>query len=195
MDPTKFVAPAWGRAVSTRGSAPYYAFEPALLPTALPLAPGTVMLLSEADAALGRLAGAGRLLPNPHLLVNAYITREAVASSRIEGTQASVTEVFDADLTGEPSRSADIREVQNYVVALRHGLDRLSDLPVSLRLIKEMHALLMAGVRGQDKTPGELRVSQNWISSPDNQPATAQFVPPTVEAMWPALHQLSLIHI
>jgi Fic family protein len=189
VDPTNFVAPAWGRATSTRGSAPYYAFEPAPLPKALPLAPGTVMLLSEADAALGRLAGAGRLLPNPHLLVNAYITREAVASSRIEGTQASVTEVFDADLTGEPSRSADIREVQNYVTALRHGLNRLSDLPVSLRLIKEMHALLMANVRGQDKTPGDFRISQNWISSPDNQPATARFVPPTVDNMWPALHQ------
>ena len=80
------------------------------------------MLLSEADAALGRLAGSGRLLPNPHLLVNAYITREAVSSSRIEGTQASVTEVFDAAVTGETKRD-DIREVRDYVVALptRHA--------------------------------------------------------------------------
>lgn len=145
------------------------------------------MLLSEADAALGHLAGAGRLLPDPHLLVNAYITREAVASSRIEGTQASVTEVFDADVAGGPSRN-DIREVRNYITALRHGLLRLDeDFPLSLRIIKEMHGLLLDNVRGQDRTPGEFRRSQNWISSPDNRPDTARFVPPTVENMWTAL--------
>lgn len=145
------------------------------------------MLLSEADAALGRLAGAGRLLPDPHLLVNAYVTREAVASSRIEGTQASVTEIFDAAVTGD-LRSNDVREVRNYVRALEHGLRRLSeDFPISLRLIREMHALLLDGVRGHDKTPGEFRRSQNWISSPDNQPSTARFVPPTVDNMWSAL--------
>ena len=145
------------------------------------------MLLSEADAALGRLAGAGRLLPDPHLLVNAYITREAVASSRIEGTQASVTEVFDAEITGNVAR-ADIQEVRNYIRALTHGLNRLTnDFPISLRLIKEMHELLLTNVRGQERTPGEFRKSQNWISSPDNRPETARFVPPAVEEMWKAL--------
>jgi len=153
------------------------------VPRELTLRPETIMLLSEADAALGRLAGAGRLLPDPHLLVNAYITREAVASSRIEGTQASVTEVFDADVSGVSSRN-DVREVRNYITALRHGLKRLNDdFPVSLRLIKEMHELLLANVRGQDKTPGEFRRSQNWISSPDNRPSTARFVPPTLDNM------------
>jgi hypothetical protein len=103
---------------------------------------------------LGRLAGSGRLLPDPHLLVNAYITREAVSSSRIEGTQASVTEVFDAAVTGETRRD-DIREVRNYVAALNHGVRRLKEdgFPISLRLIKEMHKILLTGVRGQDKTP------------------------------------------
>ena len=145
------------------------------------------MLLSEADAALGRLAGSGRLLPDPHLLVNAYITREALASSRIEGTQASITEVFDAAVSGTSDRN-DVREVRNYITALRHGLDRLDeDFPLSLRVIKEMHALLLTNVRGQDKTPGEFRRSQNWISSPDNRPQTARFVPPTVDNMWTAL--------
>lgn len=145
------------------------------------------MLLSEADAALGRLAGAGRLLPDPHLLVNAYITREAVASSRIEGTQASVTEVFDAAVTGRPPR-ADVQEVRNYIQALRHGLSRLDGgFPISLRLIREMHKLLLSGVRGQERTPGEFRQTQNWISSPDNRPRTARFVPPTVAEMWQAL--------
>jgi Fic family protein len=145
------------------------------------------MLLSEADAALGRLAGAGRLLPDPHLLVNAYITREAVASSRIEGTQASVTEVFDAEVTDKSSRQ-DIQEVRNYIKALKHGLNRLDEgFPISLRLVREMHELLLTGVRGHERTPGEFRQSQNWISSPDNQPRTARFVPPTVDEMWRAL--------
>jgi Fic family protein len=187
MDPTKFVAPEWGRAVSTGGPGAYVAFVPAPVPREHTLRPETIMLLSEADAALGRLAGAGRLLPDPHQLVNAYITREAVASSRIEGTQASVTEVFDADVSGLTGRN-DVREVRNYITALRHGLKRLDDgFPVSLRLIKEMHELLLTNVRGQDKTPGEFRRSQNWISSPDNRPSTARFVPPTIDNMWTAL--------
>jgi Fic family protein len=187
VDPTNFVAPQWGRAVSTGGPAAYHAFVPARLPREYHIRPETIMLLSDADAALGRLAGAGRLLPNPHLLVNAYMTREAVASSRIEGTQASVTEVFDADVLGG-SDSSDVREVHNYVTALRHGLNRPGeDFPLSLRVIKEMHELLLTNVRGQDKTPGEFRLSQNWISSSDNRPDTARFVPPTVENMWRSL--------
>lgn len=146
------------------------------------------MRLSEADAALGRLAGSGRQLPDPHLLVNAYITREAVSSSRIEGTQASVTEVFDAAVTGETKRD-DIREVRNYVAALEHGIRRMEDddFPISLRLIKEMHDILLTGVRGYDRTPGEFRTTQNWINSPDNRPTTATFVPPPVYEMWQAL--------
>ncbi|WP_261875900.1 Fic family protein [Mycobacterium marinum] len=160
---------------------------PAAVPKELVLDPHTIMLLSEADAALGRLAGAGRLLPYPHLLVNAYITREAVASSRIEGTQASVTEVFDAEITGKAARE-DIQEVRNYINALNHGLRRLKeDFPISLRLIREMHSLLLTNVRGQERTPGEFRRSQNWISSPDNRPETARFVPPAVQEMWTAL--------
>jgi Fic family protein len=126
VDPTKFVAPRWGRAVSTGGPAAYHAFVPEPVPREHQIGPKTIMLLSEADSALGRLAGAGRLLPNPHLLVNAYITREAVASSGIEGTQASVTEIFDAAATGVSQRG-DVQEVANYIVALRHGLKRLED--------------------------------------------------------------------
>lgn len=146
--------------------AAYYAFVPAALPRTHQLTPDTIILLSEADAALGRLAGSGRLLPDPHLLVNAYITREAVASSRIEGTQASVTEIFDAAVTGISPRG-DIQEVRNYITALKHGLKRLEEgWPISLRLIKEMHCLLLTNVRGQERTPGEFRRSQNWISSP-----------------------------
>lgn len=161
---------------------------PATLPKQISLTTEIIMKLSDADAALGRLAGSGRLLPNPHLLVNAYITREAVSSSRIEGTQASVTEVFDAVVTGEAKRD-DIREVRNYIAALEHGVRRIQqdDFPISLRLINEMHGLLLRGVRGQDKTPGEFRRTQNWIESPDNRPATARFVPPPIDEMWKAL--------
>lgn len=187
MDPTRFVAPEWGSAVDVGGIASYVTFVPAPLPVELVLPARTIMLLSEADAALGRLAGAGRLLPDPHLLVNAYITREAVSSSSIEGTQASVTEVFDAEVSGVSSRG-DIREVRNYIIALQHGVRRLEGgFPISLRLIREMHELLLTGVRGQERTPGEFRRSQNWISSPDNSPRTARFVPPPVEQLWPAL--------
>ncbi len=188
MDPTKFVASEWGRAIRTPSPAPYVAFVPERVPKELTLSADTVLRLSEAAAALGRLAGSGRLLPDPHLLVNAYITREAVSSSRIEGTQASVTEVFDAAVTGG-SRRDDVREVRNYVAAMQHGIRRMRDdgFPISLRLIKEMHEILLTGVRGQDKTPGEFRTSQNWINSPDNRPDTATFVPPPVHEMWQAL--------
>jgi Fic family protein len=187
VDPTKFVAPDWGRPIATLTRPPYTAFIPEHLPRKLTLTPDTIMRLSEADAALGRLAGSGRLLPDPHLLVNAYITREAVSSSRIEGTQASVTEVFDAAVTGDAKRD-DIREVRNYVSALEHGVNRLKEgFPLSLRLITEMHGILLRNVRGQERTPGEFRRSQNWIGSPDNRPGTARFVPPPVEEMWQAL--------
>jgi Fic family protein len=187
VERTKYLAPEWGRVVVAGGSAPYDAFVPTPIPRELPLDLDTVLLLSEADAALGRLAGSGRLLPDPHLLVNAYMTREAVASSRIEGTQASVTEVFDAAVTGTTQRN-DVREVRNYVVALEHGIRRLeSGFPLSLRLIREMHELLLRDVRGHERTPGEFRRSQNWISSPDNTARTARFVPPPVDELWPAL--------
>lgn len=188
MEQSNFVAPEWGRAIRTPSPWSYTAFVPGTVPRELPLGIDTVLRLSEADAALGRLAGSGRLLPDPHLLVNAYITREAVSSSRIEGTQASVTEVFDAAATGETKRD-DIREVRNYVSALSHGLRRLKEdnFPISLRLIREMHKIVLSGVRGQDKTPGEFRTSQNWIDSPDNRPETATFVPPPVHEMWQAL--------
>jgi Fic family protein len=188
VDSSQFVAPEWGVAIRTPNPASYVAFIPKPVPRELVLDAETVMRLSEADAALGRLAGSGRLLPDPHLLVNAYITREAVSSSRIEGTQASVTEVFDAAVTGETKRD-DIREVRNYVAALEHGVRRMQEdeFPICLRLIKEMHKILLTGVRGHDKTPGEFRTTQNWIDSPDNRPTTATFVPPPVHDMWTAL--------
>jgi Fic family protein len=184
VDPSRYSAPDWGRAVSTGGSYPYVAYVPAPLPLALPLEPRTVSALSTADLALGRLAGAGRLLPNPHLFVMPSLVQEALSSSRMEGTQASLSEVFDATAAGTPARG-DVREVQNYVRALEHGLQRLGELPISKRLLCEMHAILLDGVRGDEKTPGEFRRSQNWIGG--SNVASALFVPPTADNMWPAL--------
>lgn len=182
MDPTRFVAPQVGRVVRTPGRHGYHAFVPTAIDREPELRPRTVLLLSEADDALGRLAGAGRLLPNPHLLVDAYLTREALASSRIEGTQASLSEVFQA-AAGSARRSDDVEEVENYVQALSRGLTRLEVLPVCLRLIREVHALLLEGVRGRDRQPGEFRTTQNWIGAIGDRPDTAAFVPPPADRL------------
>ena len=133
MDPQRFVSEAFGKVVKTPGRFGFYTYLPVSMPRSMQLSEMTVQCLSEADRALGRLAGAGRLLPNPHLLVNAYITREAVASSRIEGTQATVSDVFEATSGGEVQ--GDVREVVNYIDALNVGLARLHDLPISRRLV------------------------------------------------------------
>jgi len=142
--------------------------------------------LSLADRALGRLACAGRQLPNPHILIRPYLVREAVASSRIEGTQASLSEVFDAEAQ-EVEATGDLLEVANYIRAMELGLRLVQDVPISTRFIRELHKTLMAGVRGQERSPGEIRTSPNWIGSPDNRPETAVFVPPPVDEMHAAL--------
>jgi Fic family protein len=181
VDKSRFTSDRYGEVVKTPGPHGFYTYVPKPLPRAMDLSQETVRRLSEADRALGRLAGAGRLLPNPHLLVNAYIRREAVASSRIEGTQATLSEVFDAEARGE--MNDDIGEVVNYVRAMDAGLVRLRTLPISRRLVQEIHEVLMSGVRGQEKQPGVIRSTPNWIGSPDNRPATAIFVPPPAADM------------
>lgn len=189
MDPRRFVSETYGRVVKTPGRHGFYTFEPAPLPRVLDFDPTTVVALADAEAALGRLAGAGRLLPNPHILIGPYMTREALASSSIEGTQASLSEVFEAD-AGREAPTVDVREVQNYVAAMREGLDLLEKLPLSLRLLREIHARLMTGVRGGDRIPGEFRTSPNWIGAPDDRPDSAIFVPPAPDAMNLALNDL-----
>ncbi len=135
--------------------------------------------LSRADLGVGRLAGEGRRLPNPHLLIRPFVRREAVLSSRIEGTQATLGELLAAEARAAVERSPeDLREVANYVVALEHGVARLRTLPLSLRLVRELHEELMRGVRGDTATPGEFRRSQNWIGPPGGTLADASFVPP-----------------
>lgn len=177
MDASRYADTPFGRVRRIGGSHGYVAYFPKPIPRRLAITVENLVLLSDAEAALGRLAGAGRLLPVPHLLVRPYLRREAVASTRIEGTQASLLEVFDAEASDQPY-GADVEEVVNYVEAMEAGLRRLETLPVSVRLIREMHAVILAGVRGRDRQPGELRRSQNWIGPAGADLETATFVPP-----------------
>lgn len=167
------------------GDAAYWAFLPHPLPPQLAFSFELVAALSEADRALGELAGLGRNLPNANLLIRPFARREAVLSSRIEGTQTDLRELFEfeadeaaraSDDAGDGKR-ADAREVFNYVRAMEYGLERIHSLPLSLRLLREMHERLMADVRGQEKQPGEFRTSQNWIGQ-TMKIAEARYVPP-----------------
>jgi Fic family protein len=162
----------------------YRAFHPDPLPPKLNWTPKLVRALSDADQLLGRLAGEGRRLPNPHLLIRPFVQREAVFSSRIEGTQSTLGELLASDAGAVVARSPeDLREVGNYVAALEHGIARLKTLPLSVRLVRELHEKLMTGVRGHHATPGELRRSQNWIGPPGSTLTQATYVPPPHEEM------------
>ena len=154
------------------------AFVPDNLPPEIDLGePRLLRRLTEANRALGRLDGIKDLLPNPDLFLYFYVRKEALLSSQIEGTQSSFSDLllFEADETPRVSTD-DVSEVSNYVSAMNLGLRRLNELPLSTRLLKEMHAVLMRGVRGENKNPGEFRRSQNWIGG--TRPGRAQFVPP-----------------
>src|SRR5437899_12287543 len=147
----------------------YSAFLPAPLTPVLDWTPRLIGALSDADRLIGRLAGEGRRLPNPHVLIRPFVRREAVLSSRIEGTRATLGELLAAEAGAAVDRSpADLREVANYVVALEHGLKRLKTLPLSLRLTRELHTKLMTGVRGGPATPGEFRKTQNSNGQPSS---------------------------
>ena len=187
MNPADFKAPEAGRVVRAPGG--YHAFIPAPLPPRLAYDDGLVLALSQADAALSELSGLGRHLPNPHLLIAPYVRREAVLSSRIEGTTTSLAELLMEEVAeGATQRDPDdVREVRNYVTALEYGMTRLRTLPLSLRLVRELHARLMKGVRGEHATPGEFRRSQNWIGAPRSTPETAVYVPPPPEHLMQTL--------
>lgn len=192
MRPQEFLTSTSGRVV--RIPTGYYAFIPNPLPPEISWSALLVQQLSAADRALGELAGLGRSLPNPYLLVYPFVRREAVLSSRIEGTRASLADLYayesvQLSLFDQESPN-DVREVYNYVQALSYGLERIEVLPISLRLIRELHARLMEGTRGQERTPGEFRRSQNWIGPPGSTLANAVFVPPPVSEMIDALGRL-----
>ncbi len=172
----------------------YWAFAPNPLPPVLVWDAELVRVLSDADRALGELAGLGRTMPNPNLLIRPFIRREAVLSSRIEGTQADIADLYAYEAGQLPlpgvkpaPPESDVREVLNYVHAMEYGLERIQTLPVSLRLLRELHERLLAGVRGDQATPGEFRRTQNWIGRPGCTLNDADFVPPPVAEMNAAL--------
>lgn len=166
----------------------YEAYVPDPLPPDVEFSPVLLRSLSDADRLIGKLAGEGRNLQNPHLLMRPFITQEAVLSSRIEGTQATLGELLAADAGAAIDRSPDdLREVGNYVTALEYGINRLSELPLSLRLVTELHERLMQGVRGEHATPGEFRRSQNWIGPPGCTLQNASYVPPPVDQIMQCL--------
>ncbi|MGI0489029.1 Fic family protein [Pantanalinema rosaneae CENA516] len=169
----------------------------AFIPNPLPPVPEIIMdqemwnLLSQADRALGRLDGATDALPNPDLFVFMYVRKEAVLSSQIEGTQASLIDVLEFESQAlEPDNPQEVAEVVNYISAINYGLERLRELPVSLRLIREIHQELMKGVRGAERNPGEFRRSQNWIGAGGCSLAEATYVPPPPHEMLQSLDNL-----
>ena len=191
MDPADFTDDAPGELVKTVEG--IWAFVPAPLPPRFDIAPATISRLSAADFALGQLRGIGQMLPNAQLLIAPFLRREAILSSRIEGTIASLDQLilFEVEPSGEPQNS-DVGEVANYVSAMEYGLKRLEELPVSLRLIRELHEKLLTGVRGQDRRPGEFRQTQNAIGQQGRPVEEARYIPPPVVQMNQALSDFEL---
>ena len=178
---------------STVGGETYFAFHPRPLPPEPPLdiGPAIQELLDTANQGLGRLDGVTLLLPNPDQFLYSYIRKEAVLSSQIEGTQSSLSDLLLYEHDVAPGVSIeDVRETANYIRAMNHGLQRIErgDFPLSLRLIREVHACLLGGGRGAERAPGEFRRTQNWIGG--TRPGNARYVPPPAHQVTPAMGQL-----
>lgn len=161
-------------------SSGYKAFIPSSLPPipAISLDEKLTQLLSDANLAIGRLDTMGYLLPNVEYIIAMYVRKEALLSSQIEGTQASLEDIFEYESHEFVKNVEDVEEVVNYIKALNHGLKRLNEFPMSIRLIKEIHAILLSNSRGKEKSPGEFKRSQNWIGPPGSTLKNATFVPP-----------------
>jgi Fic family protein len=177
------------------GPEAYSTFVPTPLPPSPPLdiTPALQALLDRANQALGRLDGVTLLLPDPDQFLYTYIRKEAVLSSQIEGTQSSLSDLLLFENDAAPGVSeADAHETFNYIEAMNHGLQRIQsgELPLSLRLIREVHARLLDGTRGAHKAPGEFRTTQNWIGG--TRPGNARFVPPAPHEVVSAMGALEL---
>lgn len=180
MDPERSTSGEFGRIDRAAGDRwAFYRFIPNTMPRELTLEPAVVSALSEADAALGQLQGLCQLVREPELLVGPYLAREAVASSRIEGTQASLSDLLQAEAGARAAIAHDdVVEVERYLAASRFAFRRLSELPISRRLIVEIHSILLADVRGAEKLPGQLRKTPVWIGPAGATLESATFVPP-----------------
>jgi Fic family protein len=179
MDPARFTASTFGSATREPGNKhAFWYFQPEPIPRSLSLDEATVFALSEADGALGHLKGLNTLIRDPTLLLGPYITREAVASSRIEGTETSLSEVLQAEAVEGVDTSEEAAEVDRYVRATHLGVELIKKLPLTQRVVKQIHAVLLSGVRGEEKLPGEFRRSPVWVGSPTASPDNAVYVPP-----------------
>ena len=190
MNPKDFCSSEAGKVI--RAKTGYWAFLPASLPPKLDWSGPLVKTLSDAERELSKLATLAGNYPFPRILIQSFMRREAVLSSRIEGTRASLADLYNYE-TSQLSfidEGNDVKEVFNYVRALDFGLERLKELPVSLRLIREMHAKLMEDVRGGNLAPGKFRSTQNWIGPAGSTLDNAKYVPPPVDEMLPALNAL-----
>lgn len=186
MHADAFTTPQRAHLINAEGR--YTAFLPPALPPPIDLDAALVKRLSDADRAIGELAGLGRSLPNPHLLSRALMLREAVSSSRIEGTQASLSDLMRFEVEqADTAPGSDVVEVHNYLRAVDHVLDPNRRLPVSLSLLREAHEILLTGTKGAYATPGELRRTQNWIGPPGAVIDNATYVPPPAERLWESL--------
>lgn len=178
VDASRFVdSPFGGPAREPGNRAAFIYYLPRPIPRRVDLSAATVVALSDADAALGLLQGLGMLIRDPSLLIGPYLRREALASSRIEGTQASLSDVFQAEIDDE-SRTDDTGEVQRYLEATAQAYELARTLPITQRLVLQVHATLLRGVRGEEKLPGEFRRSPVWVGRAGATPETATFVPP-----------------
>ncbi len=149
-------------------------------------------LLTNANIAIGKMDTMGYLAPNLDHIIAMYIRKEALLSSQIEGTQASLENIFEYENQLPVKNINDVKDVVNYIKALNHGILRLTEFPMSIRLIKEIHEILLEDSRGKEKTPGEFRKSQNWIGAPGSTLATASFVPPPPKEAMDAMGELEL---
>ncbi|MCD8314523.1 MAG: Fic family protein [Firmicutes bacterium] len=172
------------------GDAEYKSFVPSPLPPSPPLnfSDDTVSLLVKANSKLAALKSLSTHIPNIELFVSMYVRKEALMSSQIEGTQATLEDIFDPTL--DANVNSDVEDVVNYVKAVNYAIERLKALPVCCRLIREIHAVLMMGVRGQEKNPGEFRYSQNWIGGQGSSLKTARYIPPAPDDMEEAMSEL-----
>ncbi|MCK4255712.1 Fic family protein, partial [candidate division WOR-3 bacterium] len=167
-----------------QGDLSYLAFMPNFLPPKPPIKIDKVMLdlLSKADRFIGRLDMITEVLPDPDFFIFMYVRKEATSSSQVEGTQATFADVLKVEANiKDPAIPDDVQEILNYIEAMNYGIKRLGSLPLSLRLIREIHQLLLRGVRGKHKNPGELRKSQNWVGGRTIN--TASYVPPPVSEL------------
>ena len=172
------------------GEAAYKSFTPSPLPPNPPvdLDNETIELLVKSNKQLGLLDGIAARIPNVNLFISMYVRKEALMSSQIEGTQATLEDVLDPLITENANRN--VADVINYIKATEFAIAKLNDLPLCNRLIREAHAVLMSGVRGQEKNPGEFRYSQNWIGGQGSTLKNARFIPPSPEDMTLAMSDL-----